>query len=104
MIKAKLLKIYLREGDKFEGELMYKYLIKLMKNEGLSGATVYKGICGYGIRGIAEFDIFRLSMNLPVIIECIDVEENINRVLPKLYEVVKNNGLIAITECEVYKG
>ena len=104
MIKAKILKIYLREGDKFEGELMYKHIMKILKREGISGATVYKGICGYGVRGVAEFDIFRLSVNLPVIIECVDVEENINRVLPKLYEVIKNNGLIIITDCHVYKG
>lgn len=39
-----------------------------------------------------------------MIIECVDIEENINRVLPKLYEVIKNNGLIIITDCHVYKG
>ena len=73
---------------------MYKYIMKILKREGISGATVYKGICGYGVRGIAEFDIFRLSVNLPVIIECVDIEENINKVLPKLYEIIKDNGLI----------
>ncbi|WP_048201410.1 DUF190 domain-containing protein [Methanocaldococcus bathoardescens] len=104
MIKVKILKIYLREGDKFEGELMYKHIVKILKREGISGATVYKGICGYGVRGIAEVDIFRLSINLPVIIECIDIEENINKVLPKLYEIIKDNGLIVITDGYVYKG
>ena len=70
----------------------------------MSGATVYKGVGGYGIRGMSEFDIFRLSINLPIIIECVDTEENINKVLPKLYEVIKNSGLIVITDCYVYKG
>ncbi|XRO75074.1 DUF190 domain-containing protein [Methanocaldococcus sp. 28A] len=104
MIKVKILKIYSREGDKFKGELMYKYIVKMLKREGISGATVYKGICGYGVRGIAEVDIFRLSINLPVIIECIDIEENINKVLPKLHEIIKDNGLIVITDGYVYKG
>ncbi|XRO77557.1 DUF190 domain-containing protein [Methanocaldococcus sp. 10A] len=104
MIKVKILKIYLREGDKFEGELMYKHIVKMLKREGVSGATVYKGICGYGVRGIAEVNIFRLSINLPVIIECIDIEENINKVLPKLHEIIKDNGLIVITDGYVYKG
>ncbi|XRP96902.1 DUF190 domain-containing protein [Methanocaldococcus sp. 16A] len=104
MIKVKILKIYLREGDKFEGELMYKHIVKMLKREGVSGATVYKGICGYGVRGIAEVDIFRLSINLPVIIECIDIEENINKVLPKLHEIIKDNGLIVVTDGYVYKG
>ena len=104
MIKAKILKIYLKEGDKFKGESMYRHIMKILKEEGISGATVYKGIAGYGVRGIAEFDIFRLSINLPVIVECVDAEENINKVLPKLYEVIKNNGLIVITDCYVYKG
>ncbi len=104
MIKVKILKIYLKEGDKFKGELMYRYIVKVLKKEGISGATVYKGICGYGVKGMAEFDIFRLATNLPVIIECVDVEENINKVLPKLYEIIKENGLITVIDGYVYKG
>lgn len=94
----------MREGDKFKDDVMYKHIVKILKKEGISGATVYKGICGYGVRGIAEMDIFRLSINLPVVVECIDTEENINRVLPKLYEILKDNGLITIIDGYVYKG
>ncbi|CAB3287604.1 conserved protein of unknown function [Methanocaldococcus lauensis] len=103
-INAKILRIFLKEGDKYEGKVMYKYIVSMLKKEGISGATVYRGIYGYGVRGISDFDIFRLSINLPVVIECVDIEENINKVLPKLYEIIKENGLIVITDGYVYKG
>ncbi|EHP84816.1 DUF190 domain-containing protein [Methanotorris formicicus] len=103
MIKAKLLRIYLREGDKYRDEALYKYIIKILKENNISGATTFKGVCGYGVRGISRFDILRLSMNLPVVIECVDKEENILKVLPKITDIVGNNGLIYVMDVEVYK-
>ncbi len=103
MLKARLLKIYIKEGDKYKGEIIYKYILKLLQSNDIVGATVYKGVCGYGIRGKAEFDIFRLSMNLPMVIECIDSEEKIDKVLPKLKEVIGENGFIVVIDCAIPK-
>ncbi|WP_423793267.1 DUF190 domain-containing protein [Methanocaldococcus indicus] len=102
-MKVKILKIYLREDDKYHGEPAYKHIIEILKENNISGATVFRGIMGYGVRGISTFDILRLSLNLPVVIECVDIEENIKNVLPKIYEVVGENGLIVLQDGEVYK-
>ncbi|WP_461834850.1 DUF190 domain-containing protein [Desulfothermus sp.] len=104
MIKAKLIKIYVKEGDRYKGKPIYKYILNFLQSKDISGATVYKGICGYGVRGVSEFDIFRLSMDLPLVIECIDTEEKIESVLPELYDIIKENGLIIIGDCLVHKG
>ncbi|AEF95640.1 DUF190 domain-containing protein [Methanotorris igneus] len=103
MIKAKLLRIYLRENDRHGDEPLYKYIIRILKENNISGATVFKGMCGYGVRGISRVDILRLSMNLPVVIECVDKEENISKVLPKIIDVVGDNGLVYVMDVEVYK-
>ncbi|WP_459890670.1 DUF190 domain-containing protein [Desulfothermus okinawensis] len=104
MMKAKLLKVYVKEGDKYKGSPIYKYLLEFLQSKGIGGATVYKGICGYGVRGVSEFDIFRLSMDLPLVIECIDEEEKIEPLLPEIYNIVQDNGLIIISDCLVHKG
>ncbi len=103
MQKGKLLKIYLRESDKYKGKLLYKYILDLLQLNNIKGATVFKGIYGYGVRGISEIDIFRLSLDLPISIESVDEEEKINSVIPKIKEVIKENGLIVVTDCEIVK-
>ncbi|MCS3901076.1 DUF190 domain-containing protein [Methanococcus voltae] len=102
-IDCKILRIYLKESDKFEGQNMTQTIIKLLKSRGISGATVFKAQCGYGRRGVSRFDILRLSMNLPVIIECIDYETNFKKVLPELTKVVGENGLITMENIQVVK-
>ena len=99
----KMLRIYLKENDWYNGSHSYKFIIKKFKEYGISGATVFKGFYGYGKRGTAEIDIVRLSMDLPVIIECIDDEEKINKLIPILHEIIGENGLITIVDVAVVK-
>lgn len=103
MIKGKILKIYLKESDKYKGKLLYKYILDLLQLNKIKGATVFKGIYGYGERGVSEIDVFRLSLDLPLLIECIDEEEKINGVIPKIKEVIKENGLIVVADCFIVK-
>ncbi|MBA2839940.1 hypothetical protein HNP87_000452 [Methanococcus maripaludis] len=102
-ISAKLLRIYLKEEDRYGKELLINSIIKTLKNNGIAGATVFKGFCGYGTRGFSRIDILRLSMNLPAVIECIDYEEKLNDIMPKLVEMVSENGLITIQDIDVFK-
>jgi hypothetical protein len=98
--KLKMMRIYLKENDLHDesGSHSYKYIIKKLKEHDISGATVFKGIYGYGKKGVAEMDIIRLSMNLPIVIECVDCEEKINDVLPVIHKIISGNGLIMITD------
>ncbi|NPB00426.1 MAG: DUF190 domain-containing protein [Crenarchaeota archaeon] len=90
------MRIYLGESDRYHGKPAYMYLIELFRKEGLKGATVMRGIAGFGSKSIIHFpSILRLSEDLPIIIEVVDEESKINNVLDKVKDVVKE-GLITI--------
>ncbi len=92
--EAILLRIFLGESDKFEGKPLYKYLIELFRREGLAGATVLRGIDGFGKTSrIHTTSILRLSTDLPIVVEVADTREKIEKIKPRLDGVVKE-GLI----------
>jgi len=94
------MRIYLGESDKYHGKPAYMYLIELFRKEGLKGATVMRGIAGFGSKSIIHFpSILRLSEDLPIIIEVVDEESKINNILEKVKEVVKE-GLITIEKLD----
>jgi PII-like signaling protein len=92
--EAVLLRIFIGESDKYEGKQLYRYLIEMLKKEGLAGATVIRGILGFGRTSIIRSpSILRLSTDLPIVVEVVDTKEKIDKIKPKLLEVVKE-GLI----------
>lgn len=92
--EAVLLRIFVGESDEYEGKKLYQYLIEMLKEEGIAGATVLRGIAGFGKTShIHTTSILRLSTDLPIVIEITDRKENIDRIKPKLDEVIKE-GLI----------
>ncbi len=106
MEDAVLLRIFIGESDKYEGKQLYKYLVEFFKKEGLAGATVIRGIYGFGKTSIIRSpSILRLSVDLPIIVEVVDSREKIERIKPKLLEIVKE-GLITEEKINVviYRG
>ena len=92
--EAILLRIFIGEADRYEGRPLYKYLVEMFKKEGLSGATVLRGIEGYGKTSrLQTMSILRLSTDLPIIVEVVDLPERIEKIKPKLDEIIKQ-GLI----------
>ncbi len=92
--EAVLLRIFIGESDRYEGRPLYKYLVEMFKKEGFSGATVLRGIEGYGKTSkMQTMSILRLSTDLPIIIEVVDLPERIEKIKPKLDEIIKE-GLI----------
>jgi len=92
--EAVLLRIFIGEEDKYEGKPLYKYLVEWFREEGLAGATVLRGITGFGKSShIHTTTILRLSTDLPIVIEVADKRENIERIKPKLEGIIKK-GLI----------
>ncbi len=92
--EAILLRIFIGESDEYDGKKLYNYIIEMLKNEGVAGATVLRGITGFGKTShIHTTSILRLSTDLPIVIEVTDTKENIERIKPKLDEVIKE-GLI----------
>ena len=98
---AILLRIFISESDKFEGKPLSKYLIEFFKQEGLAGATALRGINGFGKTSqLHTTSILRLSDDLPIVIEVVDRKENIERVKPKLGEIIEE-GLITEEEVKI---
>jgi hypothetical protein len=99
--KAKLLKVYIGESDRYKGKPLYLYLIDFLSHNGLYGATVTRGITGYGATSrVHTVSILRLSTDLPVIIEVVDSEEKINEIKPLLEEII-SGGLVTEQDVEI---
>src|SRR5438270_9427233 len=100
---GKLARIYVGESDRWHGQALYNAIVMLARQEGLAGATVTRGIEGYGANSrIHTTSILQLSEDLPIKIEIIDVAERIERFLPLLDEMV-TEGLITVQDCEIVK-
>ena len=98
---AKILTIYIGETDRYKGKPLYKVIIQMVKEKGLSGATVTRGIEGFGpSSSVRSASILRLSMDLPIIVQIVDTEDNINDLIPELEDIVKK-GLVTIQDTEV---
>ena len=87
--EGKLLRIFIGESDQYHGKALYQAIVELVRKEGLAGATVLRGIEGFGADSrIYTTRVLRLSEDLPVVIEIVDTEENIDRILPQLDAMV----------------
>ncbi|ADG81460.1 hypothetical protein Tfer_2415 [Thermincola ferriacetica] len=101
--KGKLLKIYLGETEKWKGKSLYHQLVLKLKEEGIAGVTVYRGIEGYGAdKVLHSARILDLSADLPMILEAVDSAENITRVLPMVQEMVPR-GLIMVVDVDIVR-
>ena len=98
---GKLLRIFIGEDDKWNGQPLYESIIQLAKKNGIAGATALKGFMGYGCKShMHTTKLLRLSEDLPIIIEIIDSEEKINNFIPHLDEMVKE-GLVTLENINV---
>lgn len=101
--KCKLLKIYISEGSKYKSHNLTNELISKFKESGIAGATVTRGIEGYGqSKTLHTMKVLDLSSSLPIIIEVVDTFEKIEQAAQIAREIV-NEGLIITTEVDVIK-
>jgi len=101
--QAKRLRIYIGESDRYEGRVLYQALVEKAKSLDIAGATVFRGLMGYGAnRRIHTAKILDLSSDLPMLVEIIDSEEYIGKLLPYLDEMVQK-GMVTIDDIEVIK-
>ena len=92
--QAILLRIFIGESDEYKGKKLYKYILEMLRKEKIAGATVLRGIAGFGKTShIHTTSILRLSTDLPIVIEITDSNKNIERIKPKLDEIIEE-GLI----------
>lgn len=96
-----LMRIHVGERDKYNGEPLYWAIVNLLRQRHLAGATVTRGIMSFGASSrihAARFVDF--SLDMPIVVECVDTEEKIDSVLPELDEMV-TGGLITLERVEV---
>jgi len=98
---AKHLRIFIGESDRWHHRPLADAILEMLRSEGLAGATVTRGIAGFGAHSrIHTAHILRLSEDLPVVIEAVDRPDRIAKVLPKLDEMV-GEGLVAVSDVEI---
>lgn len=96
-----LVRIYLGESDRWHGRPLYQAIVERLRERGLAGATVLRGIEGFGAKQrLHSTRILSLSEDLPILIEVVDREDRIRAVLPVLDEMV-GGGLVTLERVEV---
>jgi hypothetical protein len=85
--KAVILRIYIGEKDSAAGKPLYEQIVFKARELGLAGCTVLKGVMGFGAHShMHSAKLLRLSEDLPVVIEIVDTQENVERLMPYLEE------------------
>ena len=99
--ESELLRIFIGEADKYEGKPLYEAIVHLARKKGMAGATVLRGLMGFGADSrMHTAKILRLSEDLPIIIEIVDELVKIEALLPELDHMIKE-GLVTIEKARV---
>lgn len=96
-----LLRIFVGESDKYKGTSLYEWIVVKAKEEGMAGATAFRGLMGFGANSrIHTSKILRLSLDLPVVVEIVDTPGKIEHFLSVIQPVVRE-GLVTLEKAEV---
>jgi PII-like signaling protein len=99
--QGQLLRIFIGESDNFQGKPLYEWIVLKAREQGLAGATVIRGIEGFGANSrIHTTKILRLSEDLPLIIEIVDTAEKIEAFLPQIDGAIRE-GLATIENVNI---
>ena len=97
-----LMRVHIGEDDRWEDRPLYQAIIALLRKEHFAGATVFRGILGFGATAnkVHRNSLFRLSRDMPVVVECVETEERIDKILP-LLDAMLGGGLITLEKVRV---
>lgn len=99
--EAQLLRIFVGEADRWEGRPLYEAIVHLARQRGMAGATVTRGLMGFGAHSrMHTAKILRLSEDLPIVIEIADKPERIEMLLPELDRMI-GEGLVTLEKVQV---
>lgn len=98
-----LVRIFIGESDRWRGRPLSMALLERLRQEGFAGATVFQAVAGFGARSVLHTShLMRLSEDLPVVLEVVDTEEHVERLIPILDEMVVE-GLVTMEKARVLK-
>jgi len=97
-----LMRIHIGESDKWHGKPLHEVIVELLRKEGFSGATVLRGVAGFGgtSRVYHSDKLLHLSQDLPIIVEVVEYTERIEQILPRLDQMIEG-GLITLEKVRV---
>ena len=104
--EGQLLRIFIGENDKYERQPLYEWIVRKARELGLAGATVFRGLEGFGARSrVHTAKILRLSSDLPIVIEIVDTSEKIEQFMPIIDDAIKE-GLATLEKATIrfYRG
>ena len=96
-----LMRIYIDETDRVDGELLYRRILHLLHEEGMAGATIIQTMMSFGSRRIVHSELNEItSLDRPVAVECVDDEARLRDVLPRIDPLIRS-GLITFERAQV---
>src|SRR6185503_2382807 len=96
-----LMRIHIGERYRFGGRPLYEAIVQLLRERHFAGATVLRGVIGFGANARVHTEqVLRLSLDLPLVIECVETEEKIQEILPDLDAMI-GGGLITLERAKV---
>jgi hypothetical protein len=96
-----LMRIHIGERDKFHGKPLYRAIVELLRERHYAGATVFRGIMGFGASSRIHTDrVEVLSLDLPIVVECVETDERIQAILPEIDAMI-GGGLITLERASV---
>ena len=96
-----LMRIHIGERDRHDGKPLYEAIVNLLREKHYAGATVTRAVMGFGATARLHTDkVLRLSVDLPIVVECVDTEEKIQAILPELDQMI-GGGLITLEKVKV---
>jgi PII-like signaling protein len=100
---AKLMRIFMGEADRWHGEPLYDAIVKQLRMMDIAGATVYRGILGYGAKGHThKQSFFHVAHDLPIMISVVESEEKLKQAAEVIEEMLQD-GLIVISDVEIIR-
>jgi PII-like signaling protein len=101
--KAKMMRIYIGENDKWNGKPLYEAIVEGLRAHDIAGATVYRGILGYGAnRRIHKDSALHLSHDRPILLSIVETEEKLKAITPMLDEMVQQ-GIVVLSDVDIVK-
>ena len=98
-----LMRIFIAEGDRYEHRPLYEALVEMLRKEGFAGATVLRGVCGFGANSVYHSQkLLDLSADLPMIIEAVESEEKVNAVMPRI-DTMMSGGMVTLEKVRVIR-
>ncbi len=95
------LTIRIKKNDEVGGKRLHVLIMDFLMQSKVQGATVWTGVNGFGKRGKSTMHLEGIQVNMPLIIEVVDIQQKLEQLLPELKHIVGDDGLVTIQETQV---